>query len=68
MYLKLSAFRSEAMAFCAKFDVRVALWVMLAMMLVLAMMLAMMALTACFRVALESSGQAVGMYMSWRRQ
>jgi hypothetical protein len=45
MVIKLLAFRPKAAAVCAKFDVHVALWVMLAIF----------------------AGQAVVMYMSWRR-
>ena len=49
MVIKLSAFRTKAAAVCAKFDVNVALWVMLAMT----------ALNPRFRVALEHSARAL---------
>jgi hypothetical protein len=47
MVIKLSAFRPKAAAVRAKFDVHVALWVMLAMT----------ALTSRFRVALKHSAR-----------
>jgi hypothetical protein len=48
MFIKLSAFRPKATAVCPKFDVHVALRVMLAMM----------AFTPRLRVALEHSARA----------
>jgi hypothetical protein len=47
MFIKMSVFRLKAVAPCAEFDVRAALWVILTMA----------ALTACFRITLKNSAR-----------